>query len=141
MTFEDCRNFANENPSCFLATIDGDQPRVRGMQLLFCNERGFYFTTGSMKNMCEQLKKNPKTEVCFFSSKEFKSMRVEGEVEFITDMKEKEEIFGKVSWLKSIIGTHDNTMWTPFRITKGRAYFWTMATNLERPVFIGFDLR
>ncbi|MBI5044848.1 MAG: pyridoxamine 5'-phosphate oxidase family protein [Candidatus Levybacteria bacterium] len=141
MTFEDCRKFANENPSCFLATIDGDQPRVRGMQLLFCNEKGFYFTTGSMKNMCEQLKKNPKTEVCFFSSKEFKSMRVEGEVEFITDMKEKENIFGKVSWLKSIVGTPDNTMWTPFRISKGRAYFWTMQTNLEGPIFIEFDLR
>lgn len=140
MTFEECGRFANENPTCFLATIDGDQPRVRGMQLLFSNEKGFYFTTGSIKDMYEQLKKNPKTEICFFSQKEFKTMRVEGKVEFITDMKEKEEIFSKVAWLKSIVGTHDNSMWTPFRITKGRAYFWTMATNLEKKVFIEFDL-
>ncbi len=141
MTFEDCRAFANENPTCFLATVDGDQPRVRGMQLLFCNEKGFYFTTGSVKSMYEQLKRNPKTEVCFFSQKEFKSMRIEGEVEFIGDMKEKEKIFGKIPWLKSIVGTHDNTMWTPFRITKGRAHFWTMATNLEKKVFVEFNLR
>lgn len=140
MTFEDCHDFANLNPTCFLATMDGDQPRVRGMQLMFCSKKGFYFTTGSMKKMYEQLRKNPKTEVCFFSQKEFKTMRIEGEVEFITDMKEKEEIFSTVSWLKSIVGAADNTMWMPFRIAKGRAYFWTMQTNLEKPVFIDFDL-
>lgn len=140
MTFDDCRDFANANPTCFLATMDGDQPRVRGMQLMFCNEKGFYFTTGSMKNMYDQLRKNPKTEVCFFSQKEFKTMRLEGAVEFITDMKEKEKIFCTVSWLKSIVGAADNTMWMPFRIAKGRAYFWTMKTNLEKPVFIDFDL-
>ncbi len=140
MTFEDCRDFANANPTCFLATMDGDQPRVRGMQLMFCNEKGFYFTTGNMKNMYEQLRKNPKIEVCFFSQKEFKTMRLEGEVEFITDMREKEKIFGTVSWLKSIVGGADNVAWMPFRIAKGRAYFWTMQTNLEKPVFIDFDL-
>lgn len=140
MNFEDCRNFANANPTCFLATIDADQPRVRGMQLMFCNEKGFHFTTGSMKNMYEQLRKNPKTEVCFFSQKEFKTMRLEGTIEFITDMKEKERIFGTVSWLKPIIGAADNAMWMPFRIAKGRAYFWTMKTSLEKTVFIDFDL-
>ncbi|MDO8446960.1 MAG: hypothetical protein Q7T53_12840 [Deltaproteobacteria bacterium] len=67
-------------------------------------------------------------------------MRIEGEVEFITDMKEKEEIFSTVSWLKSIVGAADNVVWMPFRIAKGRASFWTMQTNLEKPVFIDFDL-
>lgn len=141
MTFAECMKFANENPRCFLATIDGDQPRVRGMHMLFCNGKGFNFTTGSWKGMYEQLKKNPKAEVCFFSQKEFRSMRIEGKAEFITDMKEKEELFKKIDWLKNIIGTHDNEMWTPFKIVKGRAHFWTMAANLEKPVYIEFDLR
>mgnify|MGYP000902513760 CR=1 FL=1 len=141
MVFKDCCNFANENPVCFLATTDDNHPRVRGMKLLFCNEKGFYFTTGSMKNMYVQLTKNPKTEVCFFSQKEFKTMRVEAKIEFISDMKEKEEIFKQVGWLKNIVGTADNETWTPFRIVSGRAYFWTMQTNLEKPVFIEFNLR
>lgn len=140
MSFDDCMKFANENPRCFLATIDKDQPRVRGMHMLFCNDRGFHFTTGDFKGMYGQLKKNPKTEVCFFSAKEARSMRIEGAVEFITDMKKKEEIFKQIDWLKNIIGTHDNKMWTPFRITKGRAHFWTMAVNLEKPVYTDFDL-
>ncbi|TAN62934.1 pyridoxamine 5'-phosphate oxidase [bacterium] len=137
----ECVKFTNENPRCFLATVEGDQPRVRGMHLMFSNEQGFYFTTGNFKGMYGQLQKNPKTEVCFFSPKEMRSMRIAGEVEFITDMKEKEEIFKKTQWLKNIIGTHDNAMWTPFRIQRGVAYFWTMAANLEKPNYIGFDFK
>lgn len=139
-TFEDCKRFANENASCFLATLDNDQPRVRGMHLLFCDDRGFYFTTGRFKSMYGQMQQNPKVEVCFLSHKEAKSMRVEGVVEFITDAKKKREIFREVGWLKDVVGSDDNEQWTPFRIRKGRAYFWTMDVNLEKPVYINFDL-
>lgn len=111
------------------------------MHMMFSNEKGFHFTTGNFKGMYGQLQKNPKTEVCFISQTEAKSMRIAGEVEFITGIKEKEEIFKKTQWLKNIIGTHDNAMWTPFRIRKGVAYFWTMAANLEKPNYIGFDFK
>lgn len=141
MTFEDCRKFANENPRCFLGTVDGEKPRVRGMHMLFCNDRGFHFTTGSWKGVYAQLTKNPRAEVCFFSLKESRSMRVEGEAEFITGIEEKEEIFKKVEWLKNIIGSHDNALWTPFRIKKGRCHFWTMQTNMEKPIFIDFEMK
>jgi uncharacterized pyridoxamine 5'-phosphate oxidase family protein len=111
------------------------------MHMMFCNETGFHFSTGSFKNIYAQLKNNPKTEVCFISQKETRSMRITGSAEFITDIKEKEEIFKKTEWLKNIIGTHDNAMWTPFRIRKGTAHFWTMAANLEKPNYIGFDFK
>lgn len=64
-----------------------------------------------------------------------------GEVEFVTDTKEKEEIFNQVEWIKKLVGTADNATWTPFRIVSGRAYFWTMQTNLEKSVCIEFNLR
>lgn len=141
----ECVKFASENPRCFLATVEGDQPRVRGMHLMFCNEKGFHFTTGNFKGMYAQLQKNPKVEVCFVLQREargeVRQMRIAGKAEFITDIKEKEEIFKKTEWLKNIIGTHDNAMWTPFRIRKGVAYFWTMAMNLEKPKYINFDFK
>ena len=31
MNFEDCIKFANENPASYIATMDGAQPRVRGV--------------------------------------------------------------------------------------------------------------
>jgi uncharacterized pyridoxamine 5'-phosphate oxidase family protein len=33
MNLQDCIQFATQNPICFLATIEGDQPRVRALAL------------------------------------------------------------------------------------------------------------
>ncbi len=31
MNFEDCIKLANENPTAYVATLDGNQPRVRAL--------------------------------------------------------------------------------------------------------------
>jgi len=51
----------------YLATIDGDQPRVRpfGTALIFDNK--LYIQTGKSKNVSKQIGKNPKIEICCFS--------------------------------------------------------------------------
>lgn len=56
MDFKDCINFANENKTCYLATVDGDQPRVRALGMhyaddiairkRFYEERGFLMEIG-----------------------------------------------------------------------------------------------
>ena len=51
MDFGDCIKFANETPVCYLATADGDQPRVRALGFWFADESGFYFQIGSVKDM------------------------------------------------------------------------------------------
>ena len=43
--------FANENPVCYLATAEGDQPRVRVLGFWFADETGFYFQTASIKGI------------------------------------------------------------------------------------------
>lgn len=50
----------------YLATTDGDQPRVRpfGTALIFENK--LYIQTGKVKNVSKQMKKNPKVEICAF---------------------------------------------------------------------------
>ena len=51
----------------YLATVDGDQPRVRpfGTALIF--EDKLYIQTGKVKNVSKQMIKNPKIEICAFS--------------------------------------------------------------------------
>ena len=53
MSYEDVLAFVKENPVCFIATIDGDQPRVRGFLTVLFGEGKLYFTTGTMKNVAE----------------------------------------------------------------------------------------
>jgi pyridoxamine 5'-phosphate oxidase len=38
MDLKDCIEFANKNPVCWLATAEGDQPRVRGFLLWYTDE-------------------------------------------------------------------------------------------------------
>lgn len=52
--------------SCDLATVEGDQPRVRGMLPYRIDEKGILFHTGKFKDVHKQLTKNPKVECCFF---------------------------------------------------------------------------
>lgn len=47
MTYQDVLAFVQENPVCFIATADGDQPRVRGFLTVLFNDKKIYFTTGT----------------------------------------------------------------------------------------------
>ncbi len=133
MQFEDCIKFANANPSCYLATIDGDQPRVRGMLMWYADQTGFYYNTGAMKDLYKQLEANPKVELCFFDakSKSLQMMRVTGQVEFLNDIELKQKLVEARPFLKQWGLTAESPGLIVFRVPKGEAYFWTMETNLE----------
>jgi len=131
--FEDCIKFANANPTSYLATMDGDQPHVRGMLLWFADQTGFYYNTGAMKDLYSQLKANPKVELCFFDpkSKSLQMMRVTGKVEFLNDLEIKKRLVEARPFLKQWNLTAESPGLIVFRVAKGEAFFWTMPTNLE----------
>jgi len=60
-------DFLKKCGTYFLATTEGDQPRVRpfGTYLIF--EGKLYIQTGKVKSVSKQIKKNPKIEICAFS--------------------------------------------------------------------------
>jgi len=133
MNLTDCINFANENKVCFLATSENRQPRVRALGFWFADESGFYFQTGSMKQLYGQLKANPKTEVCFYSQESGigRMLRISGEIEFIDDKKLKERVIEERPFLKGGGLTSESRGLILFRISHGEAHFWTMEDNLK----------
>ena len=71
----------------------------------FADGNGFYFHTGATKEVCKQLKSNPKVEVCFYTPGDpqtAKMMRVAGEVEFIDDIALKTRLLEERPFLKVI---------------------------------------
>jgi hypothetical protein len=70
INFEKCMQFANDHPMCSVATVDGDQPRVRTFGLWFADKDGFYFSTGKTKSIYRQCTANPKVELCFYAPPE-----------------------------------------------------------------------
>ncbi len=50
----------------YLATVDGDQPRVRPFGTIHIFEGKLYIQTGKSKDVARQLAANPKAEICAF---------------------------------------------------------------------------
>jgi uncharacterized pyridoxamine 5'-phosphate oxidase family protein len=137
MDFKDCIQFANDNPVCFTATMDGDQPRVRGLLMWFADESGFYFITLSPKQFSRQLKENPKVEVCFYNNppelQGAKQMRVTGEAEFRDDEELLEKAYQTRAFLEELAGRPLKPVVEVYRISTGEAHFWTLQDVLKEP--------
>jgi pyridoxamine 5'-phosphate oxidase len=134
MNFQDCIKFANEHRVCYLATADGDQPRVRPFGMWFADEKGFHFQTESVKAICGQLKRSPGVEICFHASEPGLGtvMRVSGKVEFIDEIALKNRVLAERPFLKALgIKGPEDPLLVLFRVHSGEAYFWTMADNMK----------
>ena len=134
MNREEILAFLNANPSCHLATMEGDQPRVRGMFMYRADEKGIIFHTGDFKSLYSQIKGNKKVEICFSSPE--KQVRVQGVAEVIYDAKLKQEVLAARPWLTPLMGQRSEDALIIFRITGCKAAVWTMETNLEPKTFV-----
>lgn len=70
--------FLKDAETYYLATVDGDQPRVRPFGTVNIFEGKLYIQTGKVKPVSKQLKANPKAEICAF--KDGKWVRVAAEL-------------------------------------------------------------
>ncbi len=71
-------NFLKEAGTYFLATAEGDQPRVRPFGTAHIFEGRLYIQTGKVKDVSKQIHANPKVEVCAFKDGEW--LRIAGEL-------------------------------------------------------------
>ena len=63
--------FLKEADTYYLATVEGDQPRVRPFGTAVMFEGKIYIQTGKSKNVSKQLHINPKFEICAFKGGEW----------------------------------------------------------------------
>lgn len=130
MELKECISFASENPVCYLATTEGDQPRVRGLIMDYADETGFYFATLSPKNLSKQLHTNPKVEVCFYNNAsdlmQARMMRICGSVEFIDEPEALDRAISHREGLSEIVGEPVDSYVEIFKITAGDVHFWTI---------------
>ncbi len=63
---EEVYKFLKEAGTYYLATIDGDQARVRPFGTADLFEGKLYIQTGKKKDVSKQIQANPKVEICAF---------------------------------------------------------------------------
>lgn len=71
-------DFLKNAGTYYLATMDGDQPRVRPFGTINIFDGKLYIQTGKAKDISKQLMANPKAEISAFNGEEW--IRVTGEL-------------------------------------------------------------
>ncbi len=98
--------FLDEAQTYYLATAEGDQPRVRPFgTALLCKDR-IYIQTGKVKDVSKQLAANPKAEICAF--KDGKWLRIACELINDDDREVKAAMLEKMPSLKAMYSADDD---------------------------------
>ena len=116
----------------FLATIDGDQPRVRPFGTAEIFENHLYIQTGKSKNVSKQIEKNPKVELCGF--KDGKWIRVSGELIKDERIDAKKDMLDKNPNLRSMYDENDNNT----EVLYFKSAIATIYSFTEEPKIINF---
>lgn len=131
-------DFCNNNLAFFLATVDGEEPRVRAMMLYKADENGFVFHTGPFKEVYQQIMKNAHVQLCFYNQEQNIQIRVRGKLEMTNDRALKEEIANHPTRMfmqnwKANCQTEEDfyNMFSVFRLSNGIANVWTFESNFK----------
>ncbi|MDR1406359.1 MAG: pyridoxamine 5'-phosphate oxidase family protein [Prevotellaceae bacterium] len=70
-------DFLQKCGTYYLATVEGDQPRVRPFGTATVFENNIYIQTGKRKNVSRQMAANPKVEICAYDAPSGTWIRIE----------------------------------------------------------------
>ena len=90
----------------YLATVEGDQPRVRPFGTVDLFEGKLYIQTGKVKAVSRQLQANPKAEICAF--KDGAWIRVSGELIRDDRLEAKKHMLDNYPHLRRMYDEHDD---------------------------------
>ena len=124
-------DFLAANPVFQLATVDGDQPRVRPFGFHMVDSNRIYFITGENKDVCKQLKKNPKFELSTSNDKG-EWLRLSGVAVFDTRPALVNKAFELMPMLKDIYGNAGGPKAAMFYVDQGEAMIADMAGRDDR---------
>ena len=113
----------------YLATIDGDKPRVRPFGTAEIFEDKLYIQTGKSKDVYKQIESNPNVEICAF--KDGVWLRVNGKLVSDDRIEAKEDMLNKNPELKSMYSATDsNTIVLYFESATATFYSFTDAPRI-----------
>lgn len=101
-------DFLNDAETYYLATVDGDQPRVRPFGTVLLSDGKIYIQTGKSKDVSKQLAANPKAEICAFKNGEW--IRVAGELVNDDSRDVKVAMLEKMPQLNGMYSADDDNM-------------------------------
>ncbi len=103
---EEVYEFLKDCGTFYLATEEGDKPRVRPFGVVNIFEGKLYIQTGKVKKVSKQMQVNPNVEICSF--KDGKWIRLEGKVVRDERIEAKASMLDANPMLKSMYSADDD---------------------------------
>lgn len=119
--------FLTDNPTFYIATVDGDLPKVRPFGFIMEFEGKLYFCTSNQKDVYKQLKANSQFEIST-TSKTGEWLRLKGKAVFNTNKQTKQAALAASPFLGRMYSV-DDSIFELFYIENGEATFRDMKGN------------
>ena len=126
--------YLKECGAFFIATVDGDQPRVRAFGVSEIIDGRLYIMTGKVKDVFKQMAANGKFEICALKPSGSEWMRVSGTLVNDETLSVKETFLERNPSLKAMYKADDDNMAVLY-ITNGVARFCSFAAQERKVAF------
>ena len=103
---EEVQKFLKECGVYYLATVDGEKPRIRPFGTAEILEEHLYIQTGKKKDVFKQIQKNNNVEICAF--KDGKWIRINGKLILDDRIEAKKDMLDKNPDLKGMYNENDD---------------------------------
>ena len=131
---QEVQAYLKECGAFFIATVDGDQPRVRPFGVSEIINDRLYIMTGKVKDVYKQMAKNGKFEICALKPNGSEWMRLSGTLVPDETLAVKEEFLNRNETLKSMYKADDDNMAVLY-ITDATARFFSFSAPERQVVF------
>lgn len=118
--------FITEANTFYLATVDGDKPKVRPFGFIMEHECKLYFCTSNQKDVYKQLIANPHFELSTMSSNG-QWIRLQGKAVFDGNIAAKAKAFEIMPMLAGMYKSPDNPTFEVFYIAEGEATMYSFS--------------
>ena len=107
---QEVQNYLKECSAFYIATVDGDQPRVRPFGVSEIINGRLYIMTGKVKDVFKQMDANGKFEICALKPSGSEWMRLSGILVNDDDLAVKTEFLERNPGLKGMYKPNDGNM-------------------------------
>ena len=130
---EEVQEFIKSCGAYFLATVDGDQPKVRPFGTAEICEGRLYIQTGKSKDVSKQIAKNAKVQLCAMNKEGNQWLRLSGILVDDNRIEPKAYMLEKHPELKSMYKAEDpNTQVLYFKDAEAVFYSFTAAPKVVK---------
>ena len=106
----------------YLATVDGDQPRLRPVSPVKTDQFTVYVANLRSYGKTAEIAANPRVELCYMNA-EHDQVRITGLAEVVSDPQLLQEIWEANPLLKQYLGTIDNPALILYRVNPARVRY------------------